>query len=611
MCGIVGVRDDWLVQHGRGEADVQRAVAALAWRGPDDQGVVRAGPWWLGCARLAISHAASRQPVERRGGRFVGVLNGAVTNARELWRDLLPRAERRPQPPNDAWLPLLCVAARRRDRLEGLEGHHAYAVVDTETGELVLGQDRFGEKPLFCFVARWQGRPTIVAFASTTGALAALGVPAWRPGRRWSEWFRQGWTQPATQRFDARARLGPLPRRGRPWSSLDAIPRRASATPAVTRSEPTPDAVRRELVAAVARCADTQEQVGLSLSGGLDSSCLAAALHANGITAPVFQLRADGDDGDERAAAAAVAARLGLPLTTVDVTPAALDALPHLTALADQPLGDPSILAVHQVALAAAAAGVRVLLTGEGADELFLGYRRYAALRWLPRLPSRFATAGWSMRGPARLLRAACAEDPAQTLLEVTPPAFRRSVLDGDAARQAHRSRAPARTPTEAATGDLGGYLRCDLLPKVDIATMAAGIESRCPFLAASFADVAPASRSTGKTILRAAFADVLPRATLRLRKKGFALPLDRWFRGDLPWLDLLRERRTLERPHLQPGGVARAIDLHRAGHHRLGHALYLLVAAEIFLRHRERRRGHPAGPGKPSGQRTIDGSAS
>ncbi|MFN9703394.1 MAG: hypothetical protein ACK595_01075, partial [Planctomycetota bacterium] len=75
------------------------------------------------------------------------------------------------------------------------------------------------------------------------------------------------------------------------------------------------------------------------------------------------------------------------------------------------------------------------------------------------------------------------------------------------------------------------------------------------------------------------------PGAVLRLPKRGFALPLDRWFRGELPWLDLLAEPRTRQRPHLRPGGVAAAVDRHRRGAANLGHGLYLLVAAEVHLR--------------------------
>ena len=88
-----------------------------------------------------------------------------------------------------------------------------------------------------------------------------------------------------------------------------------------------------------------------------------------------------------------------------------------------------------------------------------------------------------------------------------------------------------------------------------------------------------------GGAQVRAAFADDLPPEVLQLPKRGFSLPLDRWFRGELVWLDLLAERQTRERPHLRPGGIARVVDLHRRGRADLGHGLYLLVAVELYLR--------------------------
>ncbi|MBM3975091.1 MAG: asparagine synthase [Planctomycetes bacterium] len=279
-------------------------------------------------------------------------------------------------------------------------------------------------------------------------------------------------------------------------------------------------------------------------------------------------------------------------------------ALPRLTACAGMPLGDPSILAAHALCRAAAADGVRVLLGGEGADELFLGYRRYRALArhvalpWLrplaPRLANSYA---------ARWLRAAVAADPAASLLAVTPPAFADLVL-ADAGREATPPAAPAGDRVLAAqAADLAGYLRLDLLPKVDVAGMAAGLETRCPFLDRDVVDLALAAgrKGLGKTLLRAAFPD-LPPAVTKLPKRGFALPLDRWFRGDLPWLDLLAEPRTRERPHLRPGGIARAVDLHRAGRADLGHGLYLLVAAETYRRWQDGEIRASAAPGPANG---------
>lgn len=602
MCGIVVARHDWIARrHPDPGTAMRAAVAGLAWRGPDGQGVARAGVWWLGCARLAISEPRSRQPVVRRGGRFVGVLNGAITGAGELWARLRPRIAARAARPNDAWLPLLAVAAGDGASLRALRGHHAYAVADAATGTLVFGQDRFGEKPLWCLVDRVDGAPALVALASTPAALHALGAPPGLAPRRLAEWFRRGWAELRPFRHTARFRREPVPRRGVPLVAAPAgpgwcrefAPDSAVSSPVATARAP--DDLRRRVVEAAGRCADTSVPAGLSLSGGIDSSCLALALRAAGHTLPAFQLHVEGEPQHERRAAVAAARSAGLPLRPIDVGPEVLDALPWLTTCAGLPLGDPSVLAVHAVARAAAADGVRVLLSGEGADELFLGYRRYRALALLPRrLPRRWLgplLPRWSMRYPARWLRALAAADPAQALLAVTPPAFAATVLAPELAARGCWRDAPL--PSAVTSGDrvlaaraadLDGYLRCDLLPKVDVATMAAGVEARCPFLEGDLEAYGATRRALGKAPLRAAFCD-LPTEVLHLPKHGFALPLDRWFRSELPWLDLLAEPRTRQRPHLRAGGVAAVVDRHRRGRADLGHALYLLVALELHLR--------------------------
>jgi asparagine synthase (glutamine-hydrolysing) len=717
MCGIVGARTDWLAARGLDPARaIAEALAALRPRGPDGEGQHRAGPWQLGCARLAITQPRSHQPVALRGGRYVGVLNGNVADAGEQWPRLRPRAARRAPLPNDAWLPLLAVAAGHAGdaaaaaaALAALRGHHAYAVADAATGALVFGQDHFGEKPLWCVVEPRPGdTPRLVAFASTPAALRALGLPLRWHRRRLAEWFRRGWQHDAPLRLTAALRLVGVPQRGVPlttaavefgwcgrWGGRDGeaarqlvhtgavdadvhapaphrTPTRHSTN--IPRAAPSPHAataLRAAVVASVARSSAATVPVALALSGGVDSSCLALALRAAGRTVPAYQLRADGSDGRERAAAAAVAQACGLPLRPVDVGPEALLVLPQLIAAAGAPLGDPSILAVHALCAAVAADGGKVLLGGEGADELFLGYRRYRALRSLPRLPwLRPLAPRWANGYPARWLRAAVADDPAAALLAVTPPGFADLVLADDLGRRrvwrdagertpaswraadpraprmvdpqapraaaspaggarAARAAAAAATTTDnaaaadranfacdraradgaphpaasvrgpangvphpadpvlaARAADLDGYLRCDLLPKVDVAGLAAGVETRCPFLDRDVAALALADDWTGlgKASLRRAFPD-LPGAVLRLPKRGFALPLDRWFRGELPWLDLLAEARTRQRPHLRPGGVAAAVDRHRRGAANLGHGLFLLVAAELHLR--------------------------
>jgi asparagine synthase (glutamine-hydrolysing) len=471
-------------------------------------------------------------------------------------------------------LPLLAVAAGRRDLLANLRGHHAYCVVDAVTGSAVIGQDRFGEKPLLTVLGTASDEP--VAFASTAPALAALGVRTEPTTEFLASWFRFGFA-------------AALPATSTSGVKLAAAPR---STPTAWQRE-LPLAER--LQSSVARCLDVTVPAALSLSGGLDSSCLAASVpNERRNKTPAYQFMAAGGDDAERRSARAVAEHCGLPFRPVDGGLAVLDALPELTRLAGAPLGDPSILAVHAVARAAAADGVRVLLGGEGADELFFGYRRYRALAHLPRLAALRALAPrWSQRYLARWMRAATSRSPAAALLAVTPPGFSAVLSPEIAAHPWWADAAPppgassalaATTPTSARDADLDGYLRWDLLPKADVAAMAAGLESRCPFLEGDFG-IAPSEQALGKLALRRAFASQLPAAPLRLAKRGFALPLDRWFRGDCPWLDILRERTTLQRPHLRGDRVTDLVDRHRRGTADLGHAIYLVLALELHLR--------------------------
>jgi asparagine synthase (glutamine-hydrolysing) len=205
----------------------------------------------------------------------------------------------------------------------------------------------------------------------------------------------------------------------------------------------------------------------------------------------------------------------------------------------------------------------------------------------------------WSMGMASRSLRALAAEDPYAALLEVTPVAFLSDALSiNGAAQGALANGSGARGARDerlrhAAMLDRDFYLRSDLLPKLDVATMAAQVEGRCPFLDGDVAralDAMPPMQRFGKAPLRSAYAATLPHDVFAQRKRGFALPLDRWFRGELAMLDLLRDQRTRQRAHVQASGLDRAIDLHRARRADLGRALYLVAAYETWLRTEEAR---------------------
>lgn len=571
MCGIVGIREDTLTRMG---GDFAQAVHSLAWRGPDGSGTIALGGWRLGVTRLVITDPASPQPIAcRQSGRVI-VFNGAVTSAAQEW----PQYGQRRATHNDAELPLLRLAAAGPAHLAPRCGHHAFAVVAAD-GQAWLGRDRFGEKPMY--VVREGAR--VLAFASTVAALRALGFEVELGPAQLRRYFERGWHQ--------------APELGHAGMVLDddgAGVWSVHAGQAVAQVEVPwpPRPLRQRLQSAVERCSAAEVKVGLSLSGGVDSACIAACLaHAGRRDVLAFQFRAHGAARDERELAETVAQHCGLTLVAVDGGPELLAHLQPLTRAFGLPVGDPSTLAAHAVARAAARAGVRVLLSGEGGDEMFFGYRRYRAMRWLRLLGWLPAPRDLAHGNLARLLRAARA-GAYQPLLAVAPPGVARRALVPELWPAGTDHRGPA-SLAAAVTLDRTGYLRHDLLPKLDLATMAAAVEARAPFLdpevvAAPEADLAASGRGLGKRALRRAFAGALPEAVLAQGKTGFGLPLDRWLREDSYLPDLLRDRRTLERPHVVARGLTDLLDAHRRGRTALGHALYLFAAYEVYLRVRE-----------------------
>ncbi|MCA8958667.1 MAG: asparagine synthetase B, partial [Planctomycetes bacterium] len=547
MCGILGVRRSFLDDPLRFAA----GLAALGWRGPDGQGQVVAGAWRIGVARLAISDPRHGQPLWSADRSRLIAFNGAVTSAEEERRGLPAGALRTG---NDAELVLQRLARGGEDALLDTSGHFALAILEPATDRLWLARDPFGEKPLF--VVHRGGE--LVAFASSVASLQQLGIEFELSTADTARLLRFGFALAPKPRHDRLELIG-WPSGARRYAAG-----RLDGQWSARARDPGHGDLATRVVAAARRCATVGVPGALSLSGGLDSSCLAVALVRAGTPLPAYQARAQGDDGDERWRATAVAEHCGIPLRSVDIGPEVLRALPALTRHSGMPLIDLSVLAVHAVARQAAGDGIRVLLSGEGADELFVGYRRHRAAHWLGRLRrmrgSDRSGRGLSRSGVARLWRAARCAAPYESLLEVAPPEFRRVVFEPPWAIGTLPLDPAPNLLAQARDTDRAFYLPHDLLPKLDIAAMAAGVESRCPFLDPAVVHSPEANadprRALGKRALRNAFRADLPDAVLRGRKRGFALPLDRWLRHD-DWLpDLLSAERTRQRPHLRRDGL-------------------------------------------------------
>jgi asparagine synthase (glutamine-hydrolysing) len=269
---------------------------------------------------------------------------------------------------------------------------------------------------------------------------------------------------------------------------------------------------------------------------------------------------------------------------------------------------------------------VTVALTGDGGDELFAGYPRYQAV-WLagqldrlPRPLRGLLGAGWWQRLPAgkrqkSLLRRwkrfaeALSEPPARRYLQwiaifnearraaLYSEEFLGTLPDADPAQflGAAMARSAPRDPVTAASlADLVTYLPCDLMTKVDVASMAHGLECRPPFLDHRVVELAAGMPvqwkfrfGRGKRILREAFADLLPNAILRRRKMGFGVPLATWFRNELKDYarDLLLDPVALGRGYFRPAAVRQLLDEHQSGRFDHSYRLWALLVLEQWQR--------------------------
>ncbi|MCS7007503.1 MAG: asparagine synthase C-terminal domain-containing protein, partial [Gaiellaceae bacterium] len=380
------------------------------------------------------------------------------------------------------------------------------------------------------------------------------------------------------------------------------------------------DLVRETVRAAVRRRLVSDVPLGALLSGGIDSS-IVVALMAQESSEPVrtFTVGVGDPRYDERAPALAVARAFGTRHEELVVEPDPLDLVSRLSSFLDEPLGDEAILPTFLVC-EAARRHVTVALVGDGGDEAFAGYERYAAVRLAgalaraPVLPSvaapvlRALPAG--RREPrsaafraARLLEVASA--PASErygrLVEVFPPGLRAELYTRELLADVGLPRASSSllgaAPSSGLTGlqalDVRTYLPDDLLVKADRASMAVSLELRSPFLdpdvlalGLSLPDRLKVAGRRGKIALRRAFGDLLPPEILKRPKTGFGVPLGPWFRGPLRELarDLLLEG-AARRGRFRPETIRRLLDEHLDGRRDHGHRLWCLLVLELWER--------------------------
>jgi asparagine synthase (glutamine-hydrolysing) len=556
-------------------------------------------------------------------GKVWVVFNGEIYNYLELRRDLESRHRFRSRSDTEV---ILHLYEEKEERVvESLRGMFALAIWDAERRRLVLARDRLGKKPV-----HYRVRPDGLDFASEIPALLAAGGERRLDAEVLGTYLCLGYVPaPATaiqgvRRLPAGSMLtyqdGEV-NLERYWSP----PLPATNGGDAQRTEEAARRILPVLEESVEIRLRSDVPVGVFLSGGIDSA-LVAALAARHSSQPLRTFTVVfGETGyDESAAARETARAIGSEHREIRVEARAAETLPALIRLAGDPLADSSLVAMHGLARAVAAE-VKVALSGDGGDEVFLGYDRYRAhrlaerwRRWPASARSAARVAAGVLPGPrgrrnlagraARFLDGA-AEDPFERndrWLCRFPPSRLGEILSPDAAAlqprdplallHRHYADAASAAPLEAiARADLALWLPEDVLRKVDTASMACSLEVRSPLLdhrlvegAASLPAEVRMPRSRGKEILRSLAGGILSRKVSRAPKAGFGLPVDRWLRGG-GLGDLSHD--TLESPSFRARGlfrqdeVARLLREHRSGEANHDEAIWTMMVLEIFLR--------------------------
>ena len=643
MCGICGII---LTQPGVVEAGglhdlLARMTGALSHRGPDDGGVQLlsdappspAQPVvGIGHRRLSIIDVAGgHQPLCNEDGTVWLVYNGEVYNFPDLRGELVAAGHAvRTRADSE------CLVHLYEDRgealVEVLRGMFAFAIWDARRSVLTLGRDRLGQKPLFYLHDSGRG---LFAFASELKALVEI------PGLDRSV---------SAEALDHYLTFQYVPH---PLCILRAVRKLSPAhtltyRPALGRVElrrywrpefqqdhgVSPRALKEELRATLTEATRMQlisdVPLGAFLSGGIDSS-ITVALMSRMVSEPVqtFTIGFEDPRYDETRYARLVASHCRTEHREEVVRPSALEMLPELVWHYDEPFGDSSAIPTYYVSRVARK-HVKVVLGGDGGDECFGGYPRYAAV-WIGSLFDRMpgpvhwvAAPGLWSRLPVSVEAKSIRRRLQRLMLDLNLPPeqryldwvsmFRESqrlALYSSGLRDAARGDGPesflrqyyAEVPDgdfihRTTYVDLMTYLPCDGLNKVDIASMAHGLETRSPFLDHKVVELAgriprrlkmrPTVRGfEGKLILKETFSDLLPRPILTRRKMGFGVPIAAWFRTELRELvrDLVLSRRALERGYFEGAQLTRLVDEHMRAVRDHGYRLWTLLMLELWHR--------------------------
>jgi asparagine synthase (glutamine-hydrolysing) len=622
MCGIAGFVS--LTGDAADAGRLGRMVATLRHRGPDDRGVFTDGPAALGAARLSIIDVAGgHQPISVDNGTITVVQNGEIYNYVELRAELEVRGCRFASACDTEVIAHL-YATEGVAGFQKMRGMFAVAIWDRPRQQLVLARDRVGKKPLYFF----QKNGELLFGSETKALLAALRDVPEVSAEALLGFLTFGYVVGQQAAFAGMQRLEP--------GTAITVDVRTGAT----RSErfwrwpeapdqdlmPKEEAIERlraELTEAVRIRLRSDVPLGAFLSGGMDSAAV-LALMTKQSTQPIktFTIGFGDPDYDEVADARSTALHFHADHHEHIVTPDCVRVAETLAVHYDEPFADASAIPTYYVA-ELARQHVTVCLTGDGGDELFAGYTPYAdaitrvasgavsAVRSVIKAGARYVPV--HARGKGRL--STMALEPEAWFVwrrTVFPDYLLASVVDGDLLR------ACGALPERRAVDDIRcshgtllsrlqkwdshHYLPDDILVKVDRATMAHSLEARCPILDHRVVELAAMQSSlrhgngvTLKQLFREVIQPWVPPAVLDRPKRGFGVPLRRWFHEQMTgWArEILFDPRSRQRGWTRTQEVSALLAQHEQGSRDHAKRIWALVCLELWARtHVDRVRG-------------------
>lgn len=614
MCGICGYFGFENQDYARPEL-LKKMCEVMAHRGPDDEGFYFKDKIGLGSRRLSIIDlAGGHQPMPNEDGTIWVVFNGEIYNYSEL-RALLSGKGHKFSTYCDTEIILHLYEEFGSEGVERLRGMFAFGIWDEKSNELLLARDNLGIKPLYYAIL-----DRYIIFSSSINAILQDNrIERFMDLSALDDFLTFRYVPAPKTLLQGIKKLLPghilvckdgAVETKKYWDFEFGLDERDKAYYTNQLREKVWESVEMQLMSDV--------PLGAFLSGGLDSSII-VGLMSQMIDEPINTFSvgfAIGKPYDELEYAREVAKSYSTNHREILIEPDILELMPKLIYFMEEPIADPAAIPTYYLSKLAHDYGVKVILTGEGADEMFGGYKRYYwakvadRLQWLPAKAKRSI-----MAVLAHIPVSTSHKQTIQSLLSTTNLDFYlagvsvfdeqeksllysndlKCLLNGNRASSLQPYLSKSRNLFSMATYvDMKLWLSDDLLIKMDKMSMAHSVETRVPFLdhklvefSATIPEHLKYKGSVSKYILRQAMADILPKSVRSRKKHAFAVPIAEWLRNELKDYarDILLSKTSIDRGYFNPARVEEIVDEHQTGKKDHSFKIWSLLNLELWHR--------------------------